>query len=139
MERIIYKTNGYDEMLSSKMKHVINWFNNAVKVSFIEQYRIEHFYYGDRLDMITVYLANGHYADFNLNENAIHFTGHTCNKEEYDMFSGLTWNDPCFPDSPGLCNGDCDYCYFCGVVPGTDERIDREPVRYCRFFDDLEV
>ena len=35
------------------------------------------------------------------------------------------------------CSGDCDYCYWKTVVPGTDERIDREPAYYCRLFDDI--
>lgn len=131
MKNIIYKTNGYDRSISGKMKQVINWFNYAVRISFIDNYCIEHFYYGDKLDMITVYLDNGHYGDFNLKEDSIHFNGNTCSNEEYDIFSNLTWNDPCFPESPGLCNGDCDCCYFKAVVPGTDERIDREPYYYC--------
>lgn len=133
MENIIYKTNGYDRMISGKMKQVIKWFNYAVRISFIDHYRIEHFYYGDKLDMITVYLDNGHYGDFNLKENSINFNGHTCSNEEYEIFSNLTWNDPCFPESRGLCNGDCDSCYFKAVVPGTDERIDRDPSYYCEF------
>ena len=35
------------------------------------------------------------------------------------------------------CSGDCDQCYWKTVVPGTDERIDREPAYYCRLFDDI--
>ena len=30
------------------------------------------------------------------------------------------------------CTGECDYCCMKRVVPGTDERIDREPVYYCK-------
>ena len=131
MENIVYKTNGYDRMISCKMKQVIKWFNHAVRQSFIDHYRIEHFYYGDKLDMITVYLDNGHYGDFNLKETSIHFNGHTCSTEEYEIFSNLTWNDPCYPDSPGLCDGECDTCKHRHVVPGTEERIDREPAYYC--------
>lgn len=29
------------------------------------------------------------------------------------------------------CNGECDYCRHKRTVPGTDERIDREPSYYC--------
>lgn len=31
------------------------------------------------------------------------------------------------------CDGDCDYCQYRRVVPGTDERIDREPSYYCEW------
>lgn len=30
------------------------------------------------------------------------------------------------------CTGECDICCMRKVVPGTDERIDREPVYYCK-------
>ena len=33
------------------------------------------------------------------------------------------------------CDGDCDYCEWRAVIPGTDERIDREPAYYCMLFD----
>lgn len=32
------------------------------------------------------------------------------------------------------CTGDCDYCIYKYIVPGTDERIDREPQYYCGLF-----
>ena len=32
------------------------------------------------------------------------------------------------------CSADCDYCKYRGTVPGTDERIDREPAYYCRLY-----
>jgi len=35
------------------------------------------------------------------------------------------------------CTGDCDYCRYKYIVPGTDERIDREPRYYCGLFDDI--
>lgn len=36
------------------------------------------------------------------------------------------------------CTGDCDYCRYKYTVPGTDERIDREPSYYCGLFDRME-
>ena len=33
------------------------------------------------------------------------------------------------------CDGDCDYCKYRSTVPGTDERIDREPAYYCSLFE----
>ena len=35
------------------------------------------------------------------------------------------------------CSGDCDYCRYKYIVPGTDERIDREPSYYCGLSDDM--
>ena len=33
------------------------------------------------------------------------------------------------------CDGECDYCRYRMTVPGTDERIDREPTYYCGLFE----
>lgn len=33
--------------------------------------------------------------------------------------------------------GDCDECKYRRIVPGTDERIDREPKYYCSLFDEV--
>lgn len=35
-----------------------------------------------------------------------------------------------------VCNGECDYCSHRRTVPGTDERIDREPSYYCSLFEE---
>lgn len=36
------------------------------------------------------------------------------------------------------CSGDCDYCPYKGIRPGSGERIDREPDYYCTLFDNEE-
>ena len=33
------------------------------------------------------------------------------------------------------CDGECDHCPYKRTVPGTDERIDREPAYYCSLFE----
>lgn len=38
-----------------------------------------------------------------------------------------------------ICTGDCDYCRHKRTVPGTDERIDREPSYYCALWEEAEV
>ena len=37
----------------------------------------------------------------------------------------------------GACDGDCDYCRYRMTVPGSDERIDREPWYYCGLYDEV--
>ena len=44
----------------------------------------------------------------------------------------LIWLDCAFDK----CTGDCDYCRYRSTVPGTDERIDREPAYYCSLKED---
>lgn len=48
---------------------------------------------------------------------------------------GYTMNDHEEIEILDLCSGDCDYCYWKRTVPGTDERIDREPSYYCALFE----
>ena len=33
------------------------------------------------------------------------------------------------------CSGECDYCPYAAEVPGTGERIDREPEYICTLFN----
>lgn len=35
------------------------------------------------------------------------------------------------------CYGDCDYCPHRYIVPGTEDRIDREPRYYCSLFEEV--
>lgn len=84
-----YKTNGYR---AEGLQNMIQIFNKAAQNLFGDC-MIEHFYYGDSLDMITVILPNRNYAYFNLSAKRVSFNGHTCTIEEYDKFSQLTYND----------------------------------------------
>lgn len=34
------------------------------------------------------------------------------------------------------CDCECEYCPYVRIVPGTDERIDREPSYYCGLCDE---
>ena len=53
---------------------------------------IDHFYYGDKLDMVLVMLMDGNYGYFSITENHIGFNGHTCTHEEYLIFEKSTEN-----------------------------------------------
>lgn len=56
-----------------------------------------HFYYGDKLDMVTLYLDNGDYAHYNIREDGVTFTGnHSSSDSVYERFCQLTHNDPLF-------------------------------------------
>ena len=35
------------------------------------------------------------------------------------------------------CSGECDYCMYKSIVPGTDERIDREPRYFCSLYEKI--
>lgn len=54
------------------------------------------------------------------------------------LFNGLVVVplDDCEPVTPDNCGGDCDHCNWRYAVPGTDERIDREPAYYCRLLSE---
>lgn len=92
---ITTKTNGY--IVGEKLKEMIKRFENAVEKLFgASVIKIEHFYYGDKLDMLTVKLDNKHYGHFNITAKRVSFNGHTCSSEEYAKFEMLTFNDECF-------------------------------------------
>ena len=65
-------------------------------------------------------------------------------KDEYGV------DDPCSADIADFiedllekhykdtqCSGECDYCMYKSIVPGTDERIDREPRYYCSLYEKM--
>lgn len=92
---ITTKTNGYN--IGTELKAMITRFENAVKKLFgCHAIEVEHFYYGDNLDMVTVKLVNGNYGDFNLTAKRVSFNGHTCSLAERKTFEMLTYNDECY-------------------------------------------
>ena len=89
MMTIETKTNGYK---AEGLQEMIRIFNKAAETLFGEC-TIEHFYYGDRLDMISITLPNRNYGHFNLTANRVSFNGHTCSCDEGVRFEMLTFND----------------------------------------------
>lgn len=60
------------------------------------------------------------------------------------MTAPLTDDDAAYCDNDKQavyeCSGDCDHCIYRAEVPGTGERIDREPAYYCgRHQDEKEI
>ena len=82
------KTNGY--VLSAEFTANIEAWENALRETFGNELMIiEHFYYGDKLDMADVILKDGNYMQYNIGEKHIHCTGHTCTHEQKAKFETL--------------------------------------------------
>ena len=92
MMTIETKTNGYK---ADELQELIKVFNTATEKLFGDCH-IEHFYYGDSLDMISVRLSNNNYGHFNLSAKRVSFNGHDCSKDEFNKFIQLTYNDDLF-------------------------------------------
>ena len=91
MNIISYKDNGFT---ADTLQDMIKVFNKAVQKLFsYDDIVIEHFYYGNSLDMVDVYLSNKHYCCFNLTANRVSMTGCTYSNEEGILFEQLTYND----------------------------------------------
>ena len=82
------KTNGYT--LSNEFyANIEEWENNLQRIFGNELMIIEHFYYGDKLDMADVILKDGNYMQYNIGEKRIRCTGHTCTREQKVKFESL--------------------------------------------------
>lgn len=82
------KTNGY--RLSEEFNNNIKGWETALQDVFGNEVMIiEHFYYGDKLDMASVVLKDGNYMQYNIGEKHIHCTGHTCTHEQKAKFDSL--------------------------------------------------
>lgn len=83
MRDIRIKTNGYE--ITKKHKALIEKWENFI-YEYLDVAFIDHFYYGDKLDMALVMLMNGNYGYFSITENCIGFNGYTCEHHEYLIF-----------------------------------------------------
>lgn len=82
------KTNGY--VLSEEFTANIEAWENALREIFGNELMIiEHFYYGNKLDMANVILKDGNYMQYNIGEKRIHCTGRTCTHEQKTKFETL--------------------------------------------------
>lgn len=89
---ITTKTNGYT--ISGELETMVKRFEFAASVLFPE-WKMEHFYYGDRLVMTTIRGAGGEYADYNITAKRVSFNGHTLENKHYELCGSLTHNDEC--------------------------------------------
>lgn len=91
--KVEVKTNGYE---AAGLQTMIAIFNKAAEKLFPEC-EVRHFYYGDYVDMLTVWLApHGHYGHFNISGDRVSFSGHECSEDEYQKFASMTHNDDLF-------------------------------------------
>ncbi len=57
---------------------------------------MNHFYYGDHLDMADILLEPGRYAHFNVSANRVSLCGYTCSDDDLKKFESLTYRDECY-------------------------------------------
>ena len=86
------KTNGYT--ISEELKTMVKRFEVAASELFPE-WKMEHFYYGEKLVMTTIKGNGCEYADFNITANRVSFNGHTLTRTRYKLCESLTHNDEC--------------------------------------------
>ena len=87
-------TNGYK---AEALQGMIARFNKAVKIlwpgAIGKGVTVQHFYYGDGVDMITIRTATG-YAHFNLTQKRVSLTGFSANDSfEFNLFKEMTYRD----------------------------------------------
>lgn len=88
------QTNGYK---AEKLQNMISRFNKAVKLLWKrEAVKVEHFYYGDDCDMVTIHTEKG-YAHFNITQKRVSLTGLSAADDvEYNLFKEITYRDECY-------------------------------------------
>lgn len=83
------KTNGYT---ASALQPTISLFERAAEIMFPDC-TLEHFYYGDKIDMVDLIISKGRYAHFSISINRVGLGGYTCSSEELAAFEAMTLND----------------------------------------------
>ena len=93
MANVEIKTNGY--VLDPEVtKAVTAWEMFLTDHADVKTFRL--FYWSDKTVFADCILTNGHYAQFNIGRSCVHFNGHTCSNEEYEIFAAATINDELF-------------------------------------------
>lgn len=93
MTRMVFKG---DFEVEKKVENLSEIFEKAVLKVFSNVNAINHFYYGEHWNMVTVVLENKNYAQFSITRNRVSFGGHYCSLDECDKFESLTMNDECY-------------------------------------------
>lgn len=91
---ITTKTNGYK---AEKLQNMISRFDKAVKILWKRgTVTVEHFYYGDECDMVTIHTEKG-YAHFNITQKRVALNGFSASDDvEYNLFKEITYRDECY-------------------------------------------
>lgn len=93
--KITIKKNGY-EVLPDVSLNMQKWSEYISSKFRYQVSEIEYFFYGEKLVFADVRLDNGDYAEYTISPKSIHFGGHSCSFEHYDIFKKATMNDECF-------------------------------------------
>ena len=92
------KANGYE---ATGLQKMIAVFDRAAQKLFPDC-DVEHFYYGDTIDMVDVRLAPGKYAHFNLTSKRGSLNGYTCSREALEKFKSMTYRDELYTSKSRL-------------------------------------
>ena len=91
--KIETKTNGYE---AEEIQKMIGIFEKVAEILF-PSCTIQHFYYGDHLDMADLYIGEGRqYAHFNIRANRVSLNGYEVNEENYRKIGSMTYKDECY-------------------------------------------
>lgn len=91
--KIKVKTNGYE--IGKELETMKERFEYVSSVLF-PKWKMEHFYYGNKLIMTDIKDGNGRYAHFNITANRVSLNGYTASREQVELFGRMTWNDECY-------------------------------------------
>lgn len=87
------KTNGFT--LDEKAANLLDvWEKYLYSRLPVREFTV--FYWSETCAFADVRLSNGHYGSFNIYLTGVHFNGHTCDNEEFYVFSQATLNDNCY-------------------------------------------
>lgn len=93
MYELKIKTNGYDTDVEVR-SNIRLWMAYLDENLDVKEFRL--FYWSEKLVFADCVLTNGHYAQYCISANMIHFNGHTCSDEEYTIFGNATIKDDCY-------------------------------------------
>ena len=82
------KTNGYT-LTSEFLTNIEEWENKLQSIFANEIMIIDHFYYGNKLDMTSVILKDGNYMRYNITEKNISCSSHYCTYKQKEKFDSL--------------------------------------------------
>ena len=83
------KTNGYK---AEGLQEMIRRFEK-VAADLFPGCTVEHFYYGDYLDMADIIIGNGNYCHFNITAKRVSMNGLTGMPEDVRKWESMTYRD----------------------------------------------
>lgn len=87
--KVTIKDNGYK---AEEVQGMIRKFEIAAAQLFPDC-TMQHFYYGDGLDMADLVLGSGRYAHFSITAGCVSLGGYICSDEDLEKLGRMTHND----------------------------------------------